>query len=107
MAAIILAAIAMGEAFLYVERMKDTVTVKALYTAFLILMLVPMPYVAAIYSYNNQKSMMNSYKTINPKMPGSVPEAWTDALMWLKNNSDPYATLLSWWDYGYWKSPAF
>lgn len=102
-AAIILAAIAMGEAFLYVERMRDTVTVKALYTAFLILMLVPMPYVSASYSYDAMKSESLKIRLTNSKMPGSVPEAWTDALLWIKNNSDPYATVLSWWDYGYWE----
>lgn len=102
-AAIVLAAIAMGEAFLYVERMKDTFTVRALYTAFLILMFIPMPYVAASYSYDTQARLMDQYKSINPEMPGSVPKAWTDALLWIKNNSDPYSTLLSWWDYGYWE----
>ncbi|WP_367884300.1 hypothetical protein [Thermococcus sp. JCM 11816] len=96
----------MGEAFLYVERMRDTVTVKALYTAFLILMLVPMPYVSASYSYDAMKSESLKIRLTNSKMPGSVPEAWTDALLWIKNNSDPYATVLSWWDYGYWRSRA-
>ncbi|WP_456368602.1 peptide transporter [Thermococcus sp.] len=102
-AAIILAAIALGEAFVYVERMKDTPTIKTLYAVALLLLLLPMPYVAASYSHTNQIAMMRAYKTINPKMPGSVPEAWSDALLWLRNNSNPYSTVLSWWDYGYWE----
>ena len=102
-AVILLAGIALGEAFIFVENMKDTTTTKALYALFLVLILFPMPYISADYSYTNQKLMMNSYRTINPEMPGSVPEAWTDALFWLRNNSDPYSTVLSWWDYGYWE----
>ncbi|WP_456420532.1 peptide transporter [Thermococcus sp.] len=102
-AVILLASIALGEAFLFVESMKDTTTTKALYALFLVLILFPMPYISASYSYTNQKTMMRSYEMINPKMPGSVPEAWTDALFWLKNHSSPYSTVLSWWDYGYWE----
>lgn len=102
-AVMLLTGIALGEAFLAVETMKDTVTTKALYAVFLALILLPMPYLSANYSYTNQKRMADSYRTINPEMPGSVPKAWTDALLWLRENSNPYATVLSWWDYGYWE----
>ena len=102
-AVILLSGIALGEAFIFVEKMKDTATTKALYALFLVLILFPMPYISASYSYTNQKNMIRSYELINPKMPGSVPEAWTDALFWIKNHSSPYATVLSWWDYGYWE----
>ena len=99
----LLGGLAIGEAFVLVERMNERPSTKALYAVFLILLFLPLPYVGANYAETQQKNSMNYYRYINPKMPGSVPESWTDALLWLRNNSDPYSTVLSWWDYGYWE----
>jgi len=92
-----------GEAFVLVENMKETPSTKTLYVIFLILLFLPLPYIGGSYAENQQRNLMNYYTLINPKMPGSVPEAWTDALLWLRGTSSPYATVLSWWDYGYWE----
>ena len=99
----ILAGIAIGEAFVFVEAMKESAGTKALYALFLILLFMPIPYVGAGYATTQQKNSMNYYRFINPEMPGSVPESWTDALFWIRNHTDPYATVMSWWDYGYWE----
>ncbi|WP_099211234.1 STT3 domain-containing protein [Thermococcus henrietii] len=99
----ILAGVAIGFAFVFVENMKEKASTKALYAVFLILLFLPLPYVGASYADSQQKNMMQAYSRINPSMPGSVPEAWTDALFWLRDHSSPYATVLSWWDYGYWE----
>ncbi|MGC8605934.1 MAG: STT3 domain-containing protein [Vulcanisaeta sp.] len=37
--------------------------------------------------------------TVTPPIP--TPD-WLDALQWLSYNTPPNATVLSWWDYGYW-----
>ncbi|MGC8543128.1 MAG: STT3 domain-containing protein [Vulcanisaeta sp.] len=37
--------------------------------------------------------------TVSPPIP--TPD-WLDALQWLSYNTPPNATVLSWWDYGYW-----
>ncbi len=37
--------------------------------------------------------------TVSPPYP--TPD-WLDALQWLAYNTPPNATVLSWWDYGYW-----
>jgi dolichyl-diphosphooligosaccharide--protein glycosyltransferase len=37
--------------------------------------------------------------TVSPPYP--TPD-WLDALQWLSYNTPPNATILSWWDYGYW-----
>ena len=37
--------------------------------------------------------------TVTPPFP--TPD-WLDALQWLAYNTPPNATVLSWWDYGYW-----
>lgn len=39
--------------------------------------------------------------TVSPPYP--TPD-WLDALQWLSYNTPPNATVLSWWDYGYWIS---
>ncbi len=31
-------------------------------------------------------------------------KAWLNALYWIKNNTDTNATIVSWWDYGFWIS---
>jgi len=99
----LLAGIIIGEAFVLVERMNEKPSTKALYAIFLILLFLPLPYVGASYAETQQKNSMTYYRYLNPKMPGTVPESWTDALFWLRNHSSPYATVLSWWDYGYWE----
>ncbi|WP_297498614.1 STT3 domain-containing protein [Thermococcus sp.] len=99
----ILAGILIGEAFVLVERMKESAGTKALYAIFLTLLFIPMPYVGASYAMTQQENSMAYYRFINPKMPGSVPESWMDALSWIANHSSPYDTVMSWWDYGYWE----
>ena len=99
----ILGGLAIGEAFVLVERMNEKPTTKALYAIFLILLFLPLPYVGASYAYTQQENTMSYYKMLNPEMPGTVPESWMDALLWLRNHSSAYATVLSWWDYGYWE----
>lgn len=100
---IILVVIVMGEVFFYVERMRDMVIVKVLYMVFLILMLVLMFYVFVSYFYDVMKSESFKIRLINFKMFGSVLEVWIDVFLWIKNNSDFYVIVLSWWDYGYWE----
>ncbi len=93
-AILLLAGVAVGEAFLFVERMKESINTKALYAIFLILLFIPIPVVGARYT----DSMAHAYA----KSQGSVPSDWVSTLKWLRNHSNPLDSATSWWDYGYW-----
>ncbi len=93
-AVILLAGIAIGEVFLYVENMKESTGTKALYALLLVLLFVPLPIIGAQY--------MEAQATNYSKAQGSVPASWVNTLNWLKENSDPLDSATSWWDYGYW-----
>ncbi|ASJ09323.1 peptide transporter [Thermococcus siculi] len=93
-AVILLAGIAIGEIFLYVENMKENIGTKALYAVLLVLLFLPLPIIGAQY--------MGAQATNYSKAQGSVPPSWTNTLNWLKENSDPLDSATSWWDYGYW-----
>jgi dolichyl-diphosphooligosaccharide--protein glycosyltransferase len=93
-ALLLLAGVAVGEAFLFVENMRESINTKALYAIFLILLFVPIPVVGARYS----SDIAHAYS----KSQGSVPGDWVNTLEWLKNNSNPLDSATSWWDYGYW-----
>ncbi|NJE04615.1 peptide transporter [Thermococcus sp. M36] len=93
-AMLLLAGVAIGEAFLFVEGMKESLTTKALYAVLLILLFIPLPIIGAQY----MGDIARSYS----KGQGSVPSDWVDTLNWLKENSDPLDSATSWWDYGYW-----
>lgn len=34
--------------------------------------------------------------------PTAVDDEWHDALLWLRDNTDQDAVIMTWWDYGYW-----
>ncbi|MDM8000346.1 MAG: STT3 domain-containing protein [Dehalococcoidia bacterium] len=34
--------------------------------------------------------------------PVAADDEWYDALIWLKENAEPEAVIMTWWDYGYW-----
>ncbi|NJE84281.1 peptide transporter [Thermococcus sp. CX2] len=93
-AILLLAGVAIGEVFLFVENMKDSISTKALYAMLLILLFLPLPIIGAQY--------MNSIATTTAKSQGSVPADWVNTLKWLRENSDPLDSATSWWDYGYW-----
>ncbi|AFL96099.1 oligosaccharyl transferase, STT3 subunit [Thermococcus cleftensis] len=93
-AILLLAGIAIGEVFLFVENMKESLTTKALYAVLLILLFLPLPVMGAQYS--------KTLATNTAKAQGSVPADWVNTLTWLKENSHPLDSATSWWDYGYW-----
>jgi len=93
-AILLLAGVAIGEVFLFVENMKESITTKALYAVLLILLFLPLPVIGAQYMGNVAKSYA--------KGQGSVPADWVNSLNWLKDNSHPLDSATSWWDYGYW-----
>ncbi|MDI3474553.1 MAG: dolichyl-phosphooligosaccharide-protein glycotransferase [Thermococcaceae archaeon] len=93
-AVMLLAGVLVGEVFRIVEEMKDTATTKTMYAILLILLFLPLPIASGQYLSRNAKS----YSLIG----GSVDPDWSEALTWLKKNSDPLDSATSWWDYGYW-----
>ncbi|NJE76088.1 peptide transporter [Thermococcus sp. ES12] len=93
-AILLLAGVAIGEIFLFVEEMKESITTKALYAVLLMLLFLPLPLIGAQY--------MNSIATNTAKSQGSVPSEWVNSLNWLRENSNPLDSATSWWDYGYW-----
>ncbi|KUH33877.1 peptide transporter [Thermococcus celericrescens] len=93
-AILLLAGVAIGEAFLFVETMKESATTKALYAVLLIILFLPLPIIGAQYTGDIAKS--------TAKAQGSVPAEWMNTLNWLKENSHPLDSATSWWDYGYW-----
>lgn len=93
-AILLLAGVGVGEIFIFVEEMRESVTTKALYAILLMLLFVPLPLISAQY--------MGSMARSTAKAQGSVPSDWVETLNWLKNNSNPLDSATSWWDYGYW-----
>lgn len=93
-AILLLAGVAVGEAFLFVENMKESLGTKALYAALLILLFLPVPVIGAQHMNDIAKSYARSQ--------GSVPADWVNTLSWLRENSHPLDSATSWWDYGYW-----
>ena len=93
-AILLLAGVAVGEIFLFVEEMKESMTTKALYAVLLMLLFLPLPIIGAQY--------MGSIATNTAKSQGSVPADWVNSLNWLRENSNPLDSATSWWDYGYW-----
>ncbi|WP_297505364.1 peptide transporter [Thermococcus sp.] len=93
-AILLLAGVAVGEIFLFIEEMKESMTTKALYAVLLMLLFLPLPIIGAQY--------MGSIATNTAKSQGSVPADWVNSLNWLKENSNPLDSATSWWDYGYW-----
>ena len=93
-AILLLAGVAVGEIFLFVEEMEESMTTKALYAVLLMLLFLPLPIIGAQY--------MGSIATNTAKSQGSVPADWVNSLNWLKENSNPLDSATSWWDYGYW-----
>ncbi len=93
-AILLLAGVAIGEAFLFVEEMKESINTKALYAVLLLLLFLPLPLIGAQY--------MGNIATNYSKAQGSVPAEWVNSLNWLKENSHPLDSATSWWDYGYW-----
>ncbi|NJE61379.1 peptide transporter [Thermococcus sp. 21S7] len=93
-AILLLAGVAIGEAFLFVENMKESVTTKALYAVLLVLLFLPLPLIGAQHMEDIAKN--------TARAKGSVPADWMDTLKWLGENSNPLDSATSWWDYGYW-----
>ncbi|NJE31289.1 peptide transporter [Thermococcus sp. 18S1] len=93
-AILLLAGVAIGEAFLFVENMKESTTTKALYAILLIIMFLPLPIIGAQYS--------KALATNTAKAQGSVPADWINTLNWLNENTNELDSATSWWDYGYW-----
>ncbi|AEK72105.1 oligosaccharyl transferase, STT3 subunit [Thermococcus sp. 4557] len=93
-AILLLAGVAIGEAFLFVENMKESTTTKALYAILLIILFLPLPIIGAQYS--------KALATNTAKAQGSVPADWINTLNWLKENTNELDSATSWWDYGYW-----
>ncbi|ASJ11231.1 peptide transporter [Thermococcus sp. P6] len=93
-AILLLAGVAVGEIFLYVEAMRESVSTKALYAVLLVLLFVPLPLIGAQYTGGIAKN--------TAKSGGSVPTDWVNELNWLRNNSNSLDSATSWWDYGYW-----
>lgn len=93
-AILLLAGVPVGEAFLFVENMKESLGTKALYAALLILLFLPVPVIGAQHMNDIAKSYARSQ--------GSVPADWVNTLSWLRENSHPLDSATSWWDYGYW-----
>jgi dolichyl-diphosphooligosaccharide--protein glycosyltransferase len=64
------------------------------------------PY-AILPTQYNRVSPLENVQTPTTLLSSSVPirstvEAWTRALLWIKDNTPPNAVIMSWWDYGYW-----
>ena len=93
-AVMLLAGIAVGEIFLYVENMKESAGTKAMYALLLVLLFIPLPIVGAQY--------MSDQAHRYARAEGSVPADWVKTLDWLRENSNPLDSATSWWDYGYW-----
>ncbi len=90
----LLAGIAVGEIFIYVEKMRESTGTKAMYALLLVLLFVPLPIVGAQY--------LSGQAHRYAEAGGSVPADWVNALHWLRENSNPLDSATSWWDYGYW-----
>jgi len=93
-AVMLLAGVAVGEAFLFVENMRESTSTKTLYAVLLILLFIPLPIASATYLENYAQSYSRS--------GGTVPSDWINTLDWLKEHSNPLDSATSWWDYGYW-----
>ncbi|HDZ35545.1 MAG TPA: peptide transporter, partial [Thermococcus sp.] len=93
-AILLLTGVAIGEAFIFVENMKDSASTKALYAVLLILLFMPVPVIGAQHT--------NTIAKAYAKSQGSVPPEWVNTLTWLRENSHPLDSATSWWDYGYW-----
>ena len=56
--------------------------------------------VNAYGAYNASKSLRGAYH--NGKYYGQITVDWENTLLWLKNTTNEYDIITSWWDYGYW-----
>jgi len=94
-AVLLLAGVAVGELFTFVENMKERLSTKAIIGIALILLFLPIPVVGAQYTYNQAKATAKSKN-------GMVPVEWINTLKWMRETTNPFASATSWWDYGYW-----
>ncbi len=92
-AVILLAGVLLGEIIRVIERMEETLGTKAMFAVVLILLLLPLPVIAA----RDMGTLADAQAARE-----AVPDSWQDTLLWLKNNSNPLDSATGWWDYGYW-----
>lgn len=64
------------------------------------------PYAILPTNYN-RVSPLENVQMPTTLLTSSIPirgtvEAWTRALLWIKDNTPPDAVIMAWWDYGYW-----
>jgi len=45
---------------------------------------------------------VTSYQTASSSFWTSILDGWLPALQWIRENTEPDAVFLHWWDYGYW-----
>lgn len=76
-----------------VEKMKESIPIKAALGGVIAIMLLLIPLTHGPLLAQSAKSM----RTTEIETSG-----WEDALKWLRENTPEYSTATSWWDYGYW-----
>ncbi|WP_297522785.1 peptide transporter [Thermococcus sp.] len=92
-AVLLLAGLFIGELMVAIEKLNDTVGTKAMYAIVLILLFIPLPVIGA-----RDMGRLAASQAAHE----AVPASWQNALLWMRNSTNPLDSATSWWDYGYW-----